>query len=129
MSNEIKDSKRNNRRDREFKTARAEDFTLEFAKPMAYAITATVTVTDAQRPEIHPIHRHTVYGIADNTAEAAAMLRSAIGNAGFKTSDFDTRLGRKEMTVLYTKREHIQGLIEEFEWTCQLFEVNKHERD
>lgn len=123
-----KDSKRKYRK-AAFEAPNVKDFTLQYEELMMYAVSSTITITDTRNPEIAPIHRHTMVGIASSTSQGEAMLRAAIGNAGFKTSDYSTRLGTSEMKVIYTKREHTQGLVEDFEWTCQLFEVDKHDRD
>ena len=91
-------------------------------------ITVTVTIKDEKFPEIHPIHRHDVYGITDSDEIAGDMLRAAIANAGFRTSQFDTRIRMKHPTCIYTTKKHIRDIVEEYEWLVERITVNQYEK-
>lgn len=107
----------------------AKNFLDEIEGDVYYVITITVTVTDENTPELPPIHRHDVLGIADSTHEATHMLASAISNAGFMPSKYDTRIGRKPKKVIFTQRQHAYGLKEDFEWVVQIRKVNNYGRN
>ncbi len=100
--------------------------TIELEDDNVYVICVTVTVEDLLKPELHPIHRHEVYGVATNQEVAQTILRTAIHRAGFKTTDFDTRLRKQEMSILHTKREYVQGVLEHYEWTVHVMAVDKY---
>ena len=92
-----------------------------------FVITISVTVSDLKYPEVHPIHRHQVYGVASSEYEAGNILRSAISNSGFKTSHYDTRIRETKPVLIHDQRHHVRDLLEEYEWMVERKEVDFYE--
>ncbi len=91
-----------------------------------YVITLGISIQDTRNPEVHPIHRHEVYGVATTSEVAEQLVRESIGRTGLRKTNYDTRLGISEFKVWHGRREHTPGIVEEFEWIARLVEVDTY---